>query len=464
MVLAANALGTELRNRGFSRAFLHSFAERLIFEPFPEVLAELLNLLERPASKFRCVVPVNWPAFADDVVQLAQGSVHKTLPDIGSSPEAREFKSTVISSADRFFVTEIEARDQYAAAHAAALSAGQVMNLAVLYTPNKRLEVPRRPTLVQSGTAAFLVAPDLSHESYIRDSRRVADKLSRMSPRVMNLLSAPLQYHALGVQATAPESRLTNFWVALEALLVEHDGSIIEKITEYIPPSLALSYSGRLLRANAIELVRFIQAGGTNGQPEAGELRTLFTLPSRGRVSIESAALAELLFDESRAKHLFTLCAKNPLLIFRLNQTRDKIKDPKKLKAAIERHRQRVGWQLKRIYRARNSLVHRGTLPPRAELLVQHLHTYLSTTLHYLVKEIGDSKLLTVTAAFARRRALYDAYLSKVNERTLTFRNLTNESTCWLSGTDTDSPIPWKQPQDSTATRTPVPSENRRTD
>jgi hypothetical protein len=292
--------------------------------------------------------------------------------------------------------------------------------------------------LVQSDASTFIVELDLAHESYIRDSRRSADKLLKTSPRVMELLAAPLQYHALGVQATAPESRLTNFWVALESLLVDHEGSIIEKVTKYIPPSLALSYCNRILRANAIQLAAFIQAATRHKLPEAANLRTLLESggPARGSVSIEPGALAELLLDDTRASSLFRLCAKNPLLIYRLNRMREQIKSTSELRASLEAHRERVAWQLGRIYRARNSLVHRGTLPPRAEHLIQHLHTYLSMTLHYLVREIGDSALLTVTAAFARRRALYDVYLSKITDKSMTFRNLTHEATCWQTFSD----------------------------
>jgi hypothetical protein len=57
-------------------------------------------------------------------------------------------------------------------------------------------------------------------------------------------------------------------------------------------------------------------------------------------------------------------------------------------------------------------------------------------TLHYLVREIGDSSILTVTAALSRRRALYDLYLSKVDDRTMTLTNLTAESTCWQATSD----------------------------
>jgi hypothetical protein len=160
-------------------------------------------------------------------------------------------------------------------------------------------------------------------------------------------------------------------------------------------------------------------------------------VPEGGRIAIEPGPLAELLLDDARAGRLFGLCANNPLLIYRLNRMREQIKSASELKRSLEVHRERVGWQLGRIYRARNSLVHRGLLPPRAEHLIQHLHTYLSMTLHYLVREIGDSALLTVTAAFARRRALYDAYLSKIVDKSLTFRNLTFEGTCWQTAAET---------------------------
>jgi len=427
----ARALGTELQIRGFSRAFLYSFVERFVGASFDEALRDLLALLERPLARFRCIVPVRWPAFLDQA-QLEQGVVSVALPGLGTSTEATAFRATVDPS-DQFFVTEVQACDPFAAAHAANLRAGRVLNLATFYTPNRNLENPRRPMFVESDTSAFLVSLDLSHETYIRDSRRAADKLLKTSPRVMQLLAAPLQYHALGVQAAAPESRLTNFWVALEALLVDREGSIIDKVTKYIPPSLALSYCTRLLRANAIQLAAFLRAASHQELAEAAGLRTLLNIAEGGRISIEPASLAELLVDDARASQLFALCTRNPLLIFRLNQVREKLTSPSELRQALEGHREGIGWQLGRIYRARNSLVHRGVLPGRAEHLIQHLHTYLAMTLHYLIREIADSSILTVAAAFARRRALYDVYLAKVADKSLTYRNLTAEATCWLS-------------------------------
>jgi hypothetical protein len=79
---------------------------------------------------------------------------------------------------------------------------------------------------------------------------------------------------------------------------------------------------------------------------------------------------------------------------------------------------------------------HRGALPIRSEHLIQHLHTYLAMTLHCLVREIGDSEILTVPAALARRRALYRLYLSKIQDRSLTFRNLLAEESCWVAPPD----------------------------
>jgi hypothetical protein len=432
--LVAGAFGTELRAKGFSRLFLQSFAARLATSSFTEAAGELMSLLDLPATSFRCILPVKWPGFLDEV-RLDQCAIHLRLPPIGDSPAERDFKAAA-SPGEQFFVIDVSAKDQFAAAQQAILITERILSLAVLYAPDRTIDIPRRAMLVRSGSTARLVELDLAHEAYVRGSGRSSENFHSASPRVTALLAGPLQYHSLGVRATAPESRLTNFWVALESLLVEQGGSIIGRVTECIAPSLALSYCGRLLRANAIQLVWHARRADRSGAKLTSALRDVLAEPYKKRFSVESCRLAQALLDEPRAAKLFSLCAGNPLLIFRLHQLREKLIAPGDLKASIEGHREHVCWQLARIYRARNSLVHRGALPIRSEHLIQHLHTYLAMTLHCLVREIGDSEILTVPAALARRRALYGLYLSKIRDRSLTFRNLLAEESCWVAPPD----------------------------
>lgn len=441
----ANALGTELRVRGFSRVYLLSFASRLAKGPFSAELQHLLSLLDRPEETFDCFLPVKGPAFLGDL-RLSHGEIISNLPDMGNSAADTSFLSTD-QPPEKIFAIKVKAKDGVAAAQQALLMAGRALSLVALYAPNRVIDLPRQPTLVRARDDVELVGPDRAHESYIRDSHRLPEQLRAASPRVTELLAASLQYHALGVQASAPESRLTNFWVALESLLVDQGGSIIGRVIENVAPSLALSYCQRVLRAGAISLVNFIRRLQRNGL-DAVPLRRILGDGMGERISIEPSTLAKVLLNEEDASRLFGLCESNPLLIFRLNQLREKLTSPKELKVSIERHHKQVCWQLGRIYRARNSLVHRGALPERSEHLIQHLHTYLHMTLLYLVREIGDSQLLTVPAAFARRRALYELYLSKIEKKTLTFQNLLSEATCWQTS---DDPAIWANPPSTSA-------------
>lgn len=437
----ANALATELHIRGFSREYLLTFAERLALGNFGDTLGELIGLLDRPVRTYRCTLPVSWPAsFAD--IHVEGATIHAALPDVGTSMAAQAFRSMARPEL-LYFVVEVAARDEIAAAQLASLAAARIRALASFYAPNKDFEIERRKMLVQTDTEAHLTELDLAHEQYIRDSSRPADKLKGTSPRVTELLAAALQYHALGVQADAPESRLTNFWVALESLLVDHSGSIIQKVTNLIPPSIALSRSSRILVALGVEIARFGRQMDRNDSGAAAVLRTYLGAAASGRIRVEPSVLVTMLMDDAKASQLFALVARNPLLVYRLNQTRDQLRSPSDMRSSLEKHRQGVSWQISRIYRARNSLVHRGKLPRGAEHLIQHLHTYLSMTLHYLVREIGDSPFLTVDAAFARRRALYDVYLSKFEDRTMTIANLLEESTCWHASAD---PVLWPPP------------------
>jgi hypothetical protein len=65
------------------------------------------------------------------------------------------------------------------------------------------------------------------------------------------------------------------------------------------------------------------------------------------------------------------------LLRYRLFRLYEIFSDPVKLIKQIEEHQQRVDWQLRRIYRARNSIVHRGSKPVFSNQIVDNAHEYL---------------------------------------------------------------------------------------
>ena len=108
---------------------------------------------------------------------------------------------------------------------------------------------------------------------------------------------------------------------------------------------------------------------------------------------------AILMFDKNKdlRDKLLDLAKDNPLTMHRLYQVYEDCKNPKALKKTIFSHEKRVRWQLSRIYRIRNSLVHKVNKPTYIDSVVLNLFEYyirmLSCVVRAAVKENGRANL-----------------------------------------------------------------------
>ena len=68
----------------------------------------------------------------------------------------------------------------------------------------------------------------------------------------------------------------------------------------------------------------------------------------------------------------------------------------------LEKHRVRIEWQLRRIYRIRNIATHLGTDIDGIDIVVNHLHNYFDFVVNYMLckSENGDAVINTSTAVF----------------------------------------------------------------
>lgn len=88
-------------------------------------------------------------------------------------------------------------------------------------------------------------------------------------------------------------------------------------------------------------------------------------------------ALLVLPKNNTRFQALCQDLALAPLLAFRLQQYKDNFSSGKRIKDFYERHATRLTWQIMRIYRNRNMIVHDGNTFPFIDLILQNLHFYI---------------------------------------------------------------------------------------
>jgi hypothetical protein len=91
--------------------------------------------------------------------------------------------------------------------------------------------------------------------------------------------------------------------------------------------------------------------------------------------------------------------ANHPLLRNHINSTWKIFHEPRDLRARICDSKQRLDWQLARIYRARNLLVHDGIEVPHIVPLLDNLQNYASMLVQRLVHELKENEHWTVRHA-----------------------------------------------------------------
>lgn len=178
-------------------------------------------------------------------------------------------------------------------------------------------------------------------------------------------------------------TKFVNLWASLETLAGAHEGeTAMERVSELIVPLVVSRSIHRATRYLTILTQRF---GDDVGRYELG-----VGLRNNGMRGIRLDDMLVTLTSPNRHPNIMELLrfADHPLLRFRIYTTWERFHDPKTLLARLEASRQRLQWQLARIYRARNLLVHEGEEVDFIDPLLDNLQNYLSMLVQRILHEL----------------------------------------------------------------------------
>jgi len=164
---------------------------------------------------------------------------------------------------------------------------------------------------------------------------------------------------------------MISIWSAIEVLLSDPvDGARIVHYTANMVPAVCMYHARRQFHATSNDLKVLFRGRYTD---------ILDELPGR-EISYKPAyALAGcLLLDEhadTRAR-LLKLCDEQPIARHRIDRLSAHYSNIGCTYKALRDHEARVGWQVNRIYRSRNLLVHAGKSPDYVGQLIQNADEY----------------------------------------------------------------------------------------
>jgi hypothetical protein len=228
----------------------------------------------------------------------------------------------------------------------------------------------------------------------IKDTEESLDLFFRkqVDERILNAL----ELHATALGSSEYRVRLVNLWSALECLSASCKGSsVIERVCELVTPILVWRRPDKLVRYLAIETQRFAEHLGNHnygvGFPRS---KPDFVHPWDLMLTLAKPK------GNSGLKEYFDLIGAHPYLRFRAKRLWELLSDPNELFKSQDASSKRVRWQLYRIYRARNILVHQGEEAPQFNALLDSLMYYTSVVISRVLHGLKINKSWRVREAW----------------------------------------------------------------
>lgn len=224
------------------------------------------------------------------------------------------------------------------------------------------------------------------------------------------------QLHSMALESDNDENQILNLWISMESLIPSEtraEGSAtIEHVVGSLIPFLNGSYIERLLRNAVRDLFSWNQARiapllrPIPGRRHWEKFAKLLALPENATAFSDlEASLRDFHLMRDRISHL-----------------RSVLSTPNSVKTALDAHGQRLEWQIRRIYRTRNLIVHSGVTPGYTRALIEHAHDYLDTVMSELVRLASRPKTIhSVGQGFEFVRLRYESYYQQLAVKGLQF-------------------------------------------
>lgn len=201
-----------------------------------------------------------------------------------------------------------------------------------------------------------------------------------------NMLATAVEYHANSLDSLSEKNQLLDMWSIFEAVLQisnKHIGDRINQVCMNLIPILKRRYIFTLFIQLSEELKKYNKD-------------IYFSIIDNAKTDYEIACkvcdfvlLVE--YKQYRESVLETI-TDFPLLKERIEYYSNSLSTPDQAYSFVEKHAERVKWQIMRIYRNRNLIIHNGESMPYLSLLIENLHYYVDDFLDYI--------LLNVTSGF----------------------------------------------------------------
>jgi len=216
--------------------------------------------------------------------------------------------------------------------------------------------------------------------------------------------------HAIGATNELPENQLLNVWIALETLVpsLVYGGGKVVKIRNGLMPILLVNYLPRIIQRLTADLVRW-------NRSKTSRILRGTNISSDKRLYEKVLELLVLPEHQEHLNELYAELGNFYLLRFRVFEVSELFRKPEKLIEKLKEHEKKVDWQLRRIYRTRNLIVHSGRTISYIDTLIENTHDYLDQAIDAVLDySCGILSAKSIDQAFDMAKIDYEVYLDNL--------------------------------------------------
>lgn len=420
-----NLLASLLINIGISKQHIYEKTKEFFFSDREikktEELKEFFYLISATTHHFEIYFLASKNILKlENAFKIFDVSVLEDLPD-DLIPLAKEKKIKKQNSEVWVQIDEIETYDRHSARRIAERTLETMSDLFSLYAHKQKITWRSDVFITQccENLNRVINQPKSPMDKCI-DTRpeNAAKKLNYFFENIglhkesFKRFNRVVDLHATALDSDLEENQLINIWIAIETIVPSsvHGGGKVTKICNALEPILLKNYIDRLVQALVNDLLKWGRSKLTN------ILKNIENYKDKKIKELVLELIALEKYKDLRTD-LYSKLDNFHLLRYRCYELSEILKSPKKILEVLDKHQKKIQWQVRRIYRTRNIIVHSGGSLPYIDTLIENAHDYLDQSINAVVAySCGHLDANTLEQVFEMAKLDYEYFSKEIHK------------------------------------------------
>jgi len=408
-------LVTELLHRGYSKRYLYKvlyvvFIKDLVTTTFRAKFANTIKAINKKPEYFDIFYRIHIPLDLQDILikspHVADDFMLKEFYDKGSSI-TRKYLELKDNPRVKYLHFKIDSLDFHSAAIIARKKLTEILDAIHLGFKHSSIELHKYSLVIgenqplSAGTESVFYQIDGSYrkgqivyEEFLENLSKLETN-ERVSSESKQKIRSAIRHLRLGSEAIELEQKFTSYWLGGEYIFSNYDSesNTFNRISEYFTISHLLVF----LKRNLIEFHNDIKRLGYHTIIPSFSDDLKYLLRKENYQLLEAKCIND-----------------HPLIAFRANQFLSSIFN-NQISDDLKKHEQDLIWNIARLYRIRNELIHEAAIDKNIPNITSHLKYYLTfiieSTLNFFVTnsiDIDIDNYTTIEDYFIMQKLKWD--------------------------------------------------------